>query len=268
MKRTSAIERFVADVWREKKEPVKNEKDEKEEKMENRMGRIIQVMNNDRTIQVTGKAKIAVKPDTVRLTMGLKGTEESYEGALEQSSQQAEALKICLEKLGFERTDVKTVSFEVNTKYESYQDDSRIWKQKFVGYEFRHDLKIEFDLNHELLGKMLYAVAHSSAEPEIGIFYMVKDAESAKNLLLEKAVRDAAEKAKVLTAAAGVKLYKVASIDYSWEDTEIISRPANRMMAAYTSKLAECADESYKMEMEPDDINVSDYVTVCWYISE
>ena len=220
----------------------------------------------ERIIKVTGKAKIAVKPDMIRLSIDLKGTQESYEGALQQSSQQTETLKNCFENLGFERTDLKTTSFQVNTKYESYQDKARIWKQKFVGYEFQHSLKIEFDVNHQMFGKMLYALAHSSAEPEFRIFYTVKDAEPVRNLLLAKAVEDAKVKAELLTKAAGVTLGEVSTIDYSWEEIEIISKPMNRMIGTYACAQEEDCANSCEIDMEPEDINVSDHVTVSWYI--
>ncbi len=219
-----------------------------------------------RMIKVTGKAKIAVKPDTIRLVIALKGTRESYEGVLQLSSQQTEMLKNCFEQLGFERTDLKTTSFQVNTKYENYQDKGRAWKQKFVGYEFRHSLKIEFDVEYQMFGKMLYALAHSFAEPEFQIFYIVKDAEPVRNLLLAKAVEDAKVKAEVLAKAAGVTLGEVNTIDYSWEEMEIISKPRNRMMAAYNGGPEVDGAGACEIDMEPEDINVSDHVTVSWYI--
>lgn len=219
----------------------------------------------ERTIKVTGKAKIAAKPDMIRLSIDLKGSRESYEDALQQSTQHVEALAGCFESLGFERTDLKTVSFQVSTKYESYQDKLRNWKKKFAGYEFQHSLKIEFDKSNQMLGKMLYALAHSSVEPEFRIYYTVKDAECVKELLLAKAVEDAKAKAEVLAKAAGVALGEVVSIDYSWEEIELVSKPMN--LRSLGAKCMEADDGgAYEVDMEPDDINVSDHVTMYWSI--
>ncbi len=219
----------------------------------------------ERTVKVTGKGKIAVKPDIIRLAIDLKGVEESYEKALQQSARQTEMLRDCFEGLGFEKTDLKTTSFRVNTKYENSQNKMGVWKQKFVGYEFWHSLKIEFGVDNQLLGKMLYALAHSQTEPEFHILYTVKDVESVKNLLLGKAVEDAKTKAQVLADAAGVTLGEIMTIDYSWEEMEIISRPMNQMKAVRC--MAEESDgASYDMAVEPDDIDVSDHVTVIWAV--
>lgn len=75
---------------------------------------------------------------------------------------------------------------------------------------------IEFDLDHELLGKVLNKVSKCECHPEFKIAYTIKDKESVKNELLKKAVNDSKVKAEVLAAAAGMKLNGLVSIDYSW----------------------------------------------------
>lgn len=217
----------------------------------------------ERTVKVTGKAKIAVRPDMIRLAIVAKGEKANYEEALGLTAEQTKLLWECFEGLGFERSDLKTVSFQVHTKYENCKEKGA-WKQKFVGYEFRQELKIEFDVDNKMLGKILYALARSTVEPEFHIVYTVKDEEAVKNILLGKAVEDARTKAEVLTKAAGVKLGKMIGIDYSWEEMEIVSHPMGRMMALAGS--ADMAAATCEMDVEPEDISVSDHVTVVWAI--
>ncbi len=220
-------------------------------------------MSMERTVKVTGKAKVAVRPDRIRLMITAKGEKASYEEALGQSAEQAKLLWECFEGLGFQRSDLKTVSFQVHTKYENCKEKGN-WKQKFVGYEFRQELKIEFGVDNQMLAKILHGLAHSTVEPEFHIVYTVKDEESVKNHLLGKAVEDAKTKAQVLTEAAGVKLGKMISIDYSWEEMEIVSRPRGRMMALAAS--GDAVADTCEMDVEPEDISVSDHVTVVWGI--
>lgn len=120
-----------------------------------------------------------------------------------------------LSAFGFERSDLKTLSFNVDTEYESYRENDT-YKQRFVRYRVRHILKVEFESDNERLGKILYALGNCDLNPEFRISYIVKDTEVAKNELLGKAVKDAKEKASVITAAAGVTLKDIQSIDYSW----------------------------------------------------
>ena len=217
-----------------------------------------------RTIRVTGKGQIKVRPDTTRIIMSLEGLYKDYNETLRLSSQDTETLKDILSGFGFERSDLKTLNFSVDTEYESYKDRDGSYKQRFTGYRYRHMLKVEFDSDNERLGKILYALANGNVRPEFRISYTVKDPEATKNTLLGKAVKDAREKASVLTEAAGIGLKDIQSIDYSWGEIDFEYRPmdggilAERCMAEPTA--------AYSLNIEPDDIEVSDTVTVVWEI--
>ena len=90
----------------------------------------------------------------------------------------------------------------------------------------------------------------------------MKDTEEAKNALLGKAVADAKAKAQVLAQAAGVTLKDIQKIDYSWGELDLEVNPMGRMTLAKSCAVA----NSYDMNIEPDDIQVSDTVTVEWEI--
>ena len=217
-----------------------------------------------RTIRVTGKGQIKVRPDMTQITMSLEGLYKDYNETLRLSSQDTETLKDILSGFGFERSDLKTLNFSVDTEYESYKDRDGSYKQRFTGYRYRHMLKVEFDSDNERLGKILYALANGKVRPEFRISYTVKDPEATKNTLLGKAVKDAREKASVLTEAAGIGLKDIQSIDYSWGEIDFEYRPmdggilAERCMAEPTA--------AYSLDIEPDDIEVSDTVTIVWEI--
>ncbi|MBR4579381.1 MAG: SIMPL domain-containing protein [Oscillospiraceae bacterium] len=219
-----------------------------------------------RTIRVTGKGQIKVKPDMTRITMTLTGVFKEYGETLRRSSEETEALKDILSAFGFERSDLKTLNFSVDTEYESYRDKNNNYQQRFVGYRFNHVLKVEFASDNDRLGKILYALANGKARPEFRISYTVKDPEAAKNRLLGKAVTDAREKAEVLTRAGGVELKDIQSIDYSWGQIDFEFRPMMDNLA-----VGRCAagmvEKSVALDMEPDDIEVSDTVTVVWEIA-
>ena len=224
-------------------------------------------MTNMRTIRVTGKGQIKVKPNTTRITMSLEGVYPEYSETLRRSSQDTEQIKDVLSAFGFERSDLKTLNFSVDTEYESYRDKGA-YKQRFVGYKFRHLMKVEFESDNCRLGKILYALANCSVKPEFRISYTVKDPEAAKNELLGKAVSDAKDKAAVLTGAAGVTLKDIQSIDYSWGEIDFEIRPMNRaLMAEPCMAPIDDGEDSLDMDIEPDDIEVSDTVTVLWEIS-
>ena len=47
----------------------------------------------ERTIRVTGKGRLSVKPDTIRLIMTIEGMQEEYDMAVAQSAAMTEEVK-------------------------------------------------------------------------------------------------------------------------------------------------------------------------------
>ena len=219
-----------------------------------------------RTIRVTGKGQIKVKPDMTRITMTLTGLYKEYAETLRHSTEDTEVLKNVIAGFGFERADLKALTFDVDTEYESYREKDGTYKQRFKGYRYNHMMKVEFPSDNDLLGRLLYALAKCKVAPEFRISYTVKDPEAAKNQLLGNAVSDAKDKAAVLTQAAGVTLKDIQSIDYSWGEINFEYRPMNGEILAEKCMALPMAEERYDMNIEPDDINVSDTVTVIWEI--
>jgi len=82
--------------------------------------------------------------------------------------------------------------------------------------------------------------------------------------LLEKAVKDSRVKAEVLAKAAGMNLDELMSIDYSWGELKLTTSPYGRLMDSL--KCNDSEDDYYMsdepLQLEPEDIRVSDTVTV------
>lgn len=218
----------------------------------------------DRTLTVTGQAKLSVAPDTIELTMSLQSKHEAYEKAMSLSAEATETLRKAFDRAGFDGKELKTADFNISPEYESYQDKKTgTYRSRFVGYCVCHRVKIAFPAKNDLLGKALAAAAESKTNPEVSIDYTVRDTEGVKNELIKKAVEDSRAKAELLTAAAGVRLGLIASINYSWSSIELVSNRM-RMNAEPMLMAARCA--APEMSIEPEDIDVSDTVTVVWYI--
>lgn len=214
-----------------------------------------------RTIRVTGKGQLKVHPDMTRITISLEGLHKEYEKTLKCSSEDTEELKSLLVPFGFERADLKTLSFNVEPEHEEYKE-KEAYKYRLIGYKYRHVMKVEFESDNKRLGKILYALANCPLHPEFRLSYTVKDPEAVKNELLGKAVQDAVAKAEVLAGAAGLKLGDIQNVDYSWGEIDFEYRPMKCLIAE--PGMAEGG--RYAMDIEPDDIEVQDTVTVVWEI--
>ena len=213
----------------------------------------------ERTIRVKGKGKISVKPDTIKITIKAEGVRWNYDETIEQSTQDTRILRDALKNAGLDPKNLKTTHFSIDSKYKSYHDKNNDYKEKFVGYEYEHRTYIKFENDNKILGKVLYELAHCDVKVNFDIKYTVKDKEKVKNDLLEKAVEDSTTKANVLAKASGVKLKEILNIDYSWGEIDIYSSPMDDLMVCE-------AKSSYDIDIEADDIDVQDTVTITWTI--
>ena len=214
-----------------------------------------------RTIRVTGKGQMMVHPDTTRITIDLARVCREYGDAVEASAKDTEALKEELAPFGFDRKDLKTLHFDVSPEFESYKVND-VYKRKLIGYKYEHTLKVEFASDNKLLGRILFALGMCRLKPEFRISYTVKNPEAVKNELLEKAVCDAMEKAGVLSKAAGLQLGDIQSMDYSWGRIEYEIQCMDKLSCAEMP----IEGKGYNLDIEPDDIDTEDTVTVVWEI--
>ena len=215
------------------------------------------------TLKVTGRGRLSLTPDMIRIRIEQTDTDPDYSKVIRESTAHTEELRTELTALGFDEKALKTLNFNVSTEYEGYQDSDMIWKQRFKGYTVRHSMKVEFSRDDELMAKVLYRISCLSGKPEFHIEYTVRDTEEAKKNLLEKAVQDAREKAEILAKASKTALLQILSIDYSFGDLSFSVQPVNRFTGA---KMAVAEEDAMDFSVEPENIDVTDTVTITWQI--
>ena len=217
-------------------------------------------MEDKRSIHIRGVGHAEQAPDQVVVSLTLIAQNKEYTAALTIGSQQVEMLREAIVEAGFKAKDLKTSNFNVRAMYENeeYREGNlKRSRQVFVGFECRHDLKLTFDFKNDKLNKAVDTIAASLSQPKISIAFTLKDAEDFNDRLLKSAARDAKRKAKILCAAAGVKLGKLIDIDYSWNEFRIHE----------TVVCGECApvgDNSF--DFQPEDITASESVDFLWEI--
>lgn len=214
-----------------------------------------------RTIRVTGKGSVSVKPEITCLKITFEGVYKDYEETVRQSAEKTKILREAIEKSGLPGEDLKTKDFSIDSEYESYRDHNDDYKRRFIGYKFYHRTEIQFPNDNKLLGRILYELSVCSVKVEFSIDYTVKDKDAVKKEVIKRAVENSRLKAEIMTAAAGVKLGEVQSIDYSWGEIEIRTYPVD-MFEIGSRKM----ESSYDIDIEPDDIDVNDTVTIIWEI--
>ena len=215
----------------------------------------------NRELVVKGIGKAAAAPDLIVLNMNLEVCETDYEKTVRCSAEMLDTLKAAIVSVGHDGKELKTTSFNINTKYESYRENGG-HKQRFVGYTCYHGLKLEFDLDMPMLGATLGAIAGCEVKPNFNIRFSIKDPNAVSEQLLESAIENAKWKATVLAKSAGVKLGAIQRIDYNWSELHLYSQTDYQLCDAIVCEAA----APMAMEIEPEDINVSDTATVVWAI--
>lgn len=218
-----------------------------------------------RTITIKGVGKLSLKPDQVVVSLTLNATDKNYDKTMDTAAKHLEQLRGALVGIGFTKDDLKTTNFNVNTEYESERDKNGNYKRIFIGYSVTHQLKLEFDFDSQRLSQTLGAIAGCIAEPELNVQFTVKDKKSVDAALLENACVNAKAKAGILAKASGVTLGDLISIDYNWGELHLFSQ-TQYDMEDNCMRMASAAPTS--IEIEPDDVDISDSVTFVWEISK
>lgn len=215
-----------------------------------------------KTLRVTGKGRLSLKPDIIVISFKSSAVYTDYAETIAMASKATKDLKAVIAKAGVDSELLKTSNLDVSPSYDSWYDDNNHRHEKFIGYEYTHRSNIKIDNDNKVLGKLLYEVSASPLDVKFDISYTVKDMEKAKNDLLREAVKDAKEKAEVLSEAASVKLKGIEDISYSWSELEIYSRP----ISLKSNMLCAAPSDSFDIDIDADDIDVDDTVTVVWEI--
>ena len=215
----------------------------------------------ERTIRVKGKGNISVKPDMIRLDIIANEVCKEYDEVIEKSALCIKKIKETVERAGLSGKELKTVKFDVDSKYESYRDKNDNYKSRLVGFQYTQKFYIQFPNDNIQLGKILYELSRCDINVEFSIKHTVKDIALVKNELLANAVQDSKIKAEILSKASGVTLGDIINIDYSWGEIEIYSEPIQKFCLAEST-----ISEPYNIDIEADDIDVQDTVTIVWEI--
>lgn len=77
----------------------------------------------NRLITVKGTGKLSIKPDLIIITMELESHRYDYEETLKHATKSINTLQETIQSVGFDKKDLKTTDFNVNTHYESYRDE-------------------------------------------------------------------------------------------------------------------------------------------------
>ena len=218
----------------------------------------------ERTIRVTGRGRVSITPDRIRILITLTGVRAEYKGAVEKSSEETGKVREAITESGLAPKDLKTESLRIDSEYKYYEDDKGKSQKKFAGYRYTHRMHIEFANDNKILGRILGELSRCPSNVEFQIRHTISNPEHAKDAVLENAVADAVRKAKVLAQASGEQLGDIISIDHSWSEVDVYSE---KVLSVGVDEPVLYNKGALELDIEADDIDLNDTVTVVWKLS-
>ena len=218
-----------------------------------------------RTITVKGTGNVSARPDYIVLSLNIEALSETYDRAMTDASERIKNLQDAAVRVGYGKEDLKTTSFDVQTRHENIKDRQGNYKREFAGYVCTYRLKLAFDFDSKQLAKVISAIADCGAKPELSIAFTVRNPATINEELLISATENAKTKAEILCKASGNALGQLLNIDYNWGEFNVFSRTRYDVEDCLQPLMAmsKCAAP----EIEPDDIDVSDTVAFTWEIA-
>ncbi|MBX0331971.1 SIMPL domain-containing protein [Pontibacter sp. HSC-14F20] len=213
-----------------------------------------------RKLQITGRGKLSVTPDLMILSFSASAQEWEYDKTVDALNAKVEELRNIIEAQGIARSNLKTKDFGVRKET---QWNRKTEKPDFIGYSASHRMELELPLDKALINKLLGQIARHMDDLDFSISFGVKDASDHQQQLILQAITKAKENAALIAEATGVELREILDIDYSYRELTIRSQQHD--YAVYDSQVLMEASAPAP-DIEPDDIDVAETVTITWRI--
>ncbi len=213
----------------------------------------------ERKLQITGKGSLAISPDIVILAFAVKVHEWEYGKTINRLNDKVEQLRKLLDSEKLDRKSLKTKDFSVNrdTNYNKKTEN-----YEFNGFKASHNLELELPLDQGLLNNLLSKIAGSLDDLNFQINFGVKDPAPHQRQLLQNAIQKATENAALIAETSGVQLREIMDIDCTVREIQIRSRGYEHRLYSTEEAVYEAATPDF----EPDDIDVSESITITWRI--
>jgi uncharacterized protein len=210
---------------------------------------------NQRVISVQGRGTVRAEPDLVQLSFSISVLDQEYDVAMARLNDRVNQLRQDVATVDVDPKELKTTNFNISPKHYWSEEEE---EQVFLGFEAEHDLRLELPLDQDLLNRALVQLAESASQATFSIYFAVKDQDALRQRVLANAVARARENAETLAQAAGVQLGEILRIEYGWAEV----RFSERMMTYEASEMP----TSPMPDIQPDEIEAGDNVTVIWAI--
>ncbi len=203
-------------------------------------------------ILVEGTGKISIRPNNVKLSFEFNTKDNTYEETLKNGVKNTEVYIALLEKIGFDKTEIKTRAFKISEN-KIYNEE----KKKYVadGFIYTQNAILEFDYDMAKLSEFMEITSKAVNAPSYQIYFGVKDDKKLEERLLANAYKDAEFQANAIAkACAEFKTLTCKKVSFKSFDENFISRTS--FDAIEKMSYSRSISESIQNIFVPEDIQV------------
>ncbi|MCQ2079869.1 MAG: SIMPL domain-containing protein [archaeon] len=214
----------------------------------------------ERTITVTGFAKVSAPADTVFVSFTLNEVKDTYKEALSELVKRTEKVKDVAEKAGLDRDIAKNVTFNITQNLIKDKSGKNYIQS---GYRYESVVRLEFPQEEGRIASILSGITDLKLTPKINFGFRHSDIESLKQRALSEAVKNAMLKARCIVESAGAKLGPLQSVNRRDVDDWKVDSVNYSACAKYSG------DVSFDdFDINPEDDYESESVTLTWLIED
>lgn len=203
----------------------------------------------DKILKVKGFGEVAVKPEEIAVCLTISQVDKNIQSAISGVELEKRTVIKDAISIGLKKENIIFSGYNVRQEYEYVQN-----LRKYRGFKVTEIVEIKFDFDTNLLGNLIQTIS-SHIAPVLSVHFLA-DRKNYEDLLLEKAVKDAESKAKILAKASKTKLKGIKNIFYGVNDEATVS---------YRQTEGALRSASFN-DMSVDDIEFSESVVVEWEI--
>ena len=181
---------------------------------------VAQSQRDQPTVEVTGKAEIAVEPDSATITVDFTKLDKSLEVARKASDEGVAKMLKVAKKYDIGGSDIRTRNISVEMKYISIRDankrifnddDDEIGTREFLGYEVSRSVTIRLTKLADF-DRLFNDILETKPTSVSGVSFETSKLIELRKQAREEAMKAAYEKARAMAAAIDQTIGKAISI--------------------------------------------------------
>lgn len=176
------------------------------------IGTSVDAQIENSALTVVGKATIKAMPEEIMFRIPLKIIDSSYLGCTNAMTATLDGLQNALQKKGVDKESIRTSNYSI-TENMVYEEGKRMQR----GYKGNVNVMVSDDYSHAFVQNVLESVSNLKLNYSINFSMSEEQKEELTKVVLVNAVKDAKQKALILSKAAEVQLGTIVKISYGMD---------------------------------------------------